>query len=90
MFIDRFMMLSIAAISILLTACATSIPRSPDGLPSPLVVGSCPRLTELSDPSFGATVLKLVEVAGQYNECREAALAGQPMPKADYSIWPKR
>jgi hypothetical protein len=30
----------------------------------------------LADPSFGATTLKLVEVAGQYLECRTAALAG--------------
>jgi hypothetical protein len=54
------------------------------------VVSSCPKLTELNDPSFGATVLKLVEVAGQYNECREAALAGQPVKPADYSLWPKK
>jgi hypothetical protein len=53
------------------------------------VVSSCPKLTELNDPSFGATVLKLVEVAGQYNECREAALAGQPTPKANYSLFPR-
>jgi hypothetical protein len=49
-------------------------------------VSACPRLTELSDPSFGATVLKLIEVAGQYAECREAALAGQPAEKPDYSL----
>ncbi|MNR67924.1 hypothetical protein D3C85_1921700 [compost metagenome] len=54
------------------------------------MVSSCPKLSELNDPSFGATVLKLAEVAGQYNECREAALAGQPAPKANYSLWPKR
>lgn len=53
-------------------------------------MSSCPKLTELNDPSFGATVLKLVEVAGQYNECREAALAGQPVPKADYLLQPKK
>jgi hypothetical protein len=55
-------------------------------LPSPLVVSSCPKLTELSDPSFGATVLKLIEVAGIYAECREAALAGQPIEKPSYSL----
>lgn len=53
------------------------------------MVSSCPKLTELSDPSFGATVLKLVEVAGVYNECREAALAGQPIHKPSYSLSPK-
>lgn len=28
----------------------------------------------MSDDSFGATTLKLVEVAGQYRKCRAAAL----------------
>lgn len=41
--------------------------------PSPLVVASCPKLTPLLDPSFGATTEKLVEVAGIYYECRAAA-----------------
>jgi hypothetical protein len=36
---------------------------------------SCPPLTPLTDDSFGATTLKLIEVAGQYRQCREAALA---------------
>jgi hypothetical protein len=42
----------------------------------PLVVASCPQLTPLSDSSFGATTEKLVQVAGQYRECRCAALGG--------------
>lgn len=59
-----------------LTGCATSTPRSPEPpSPSPLVVASCPELAPLTDPSFGATTLKLIEVAGQYRECRAAALA---------------
>jgi hypothetical protein len=38
---------------------------------------ACPeKLTELSDDTFGATVSKLVEVAGIYYECRTAAFAG--------------
>jgi len=49
-------------------------------------VASCPAISELTDPSFGATVLKLVELAGQYNECRAAALAGKPAAPVDYSL----
>jgi len=50
------------------------MPPSQASSPSPLVVASCPPLTPLADPSFGATTLKLIEVAGQYRECRAAAL----------------
>ena len=49
--------------------------------PSPLVIASCPELTPLTDNTFGATTNKLVEVAGQYYECREAALAGKKSVK---------
>lgn len=57
------------------------MPHSPEpAQPSPLVVASCPELTPLADASFGATTAKLVEVAGQYRECRAAALAGQGFP----------
>lgn len=38
---------------------------------------SCPDLVPLTDPSFGATMQKLIEVAGIYYRCREAALADQ-------------
>ena len=65
---------SIATASILLSSCNASMPLSPAPNPSPLVLASCPPLTPLADPSFGATTLKLVEVAGQYRECRAAAL----------------
>lgn len=61
----------IGSAAILLTGCPASIPRSPE--PDPLVVASCPKLTPLADDSFGATVNKLVEVAGIYYECRRAA-----------------
>jgi hypothetical protein len=47
--------------------------RSP-AAPDPLVVASCPELAPLADGSFGTTTDKLVEVAGQYRECRAAAL----------------
>ena len=40
----------------------------------PLVVASCPTLTPLADATFGATTLKLIEVAGQYHQCRCAAM----------------
>lgn len=40
----------------------------------PLITASCPPLTPITDPSFGATTLKLIETAGQYNVCRCAAL----------------
>lgn len=67
-------MLCIPIASILLTACATSTPRSP-GV-SPLVLANCPRnLGPLQDDSFGATTLKLAAVAEQYYKCAEAALA---------------
>jgi hypothetical protein len=43
--------------------------------PSPLAIASCPKLTALSDPSFGSTARKLIEVSEQYYACRKAALA---------------
>lgn len=58
--------------SFLLTACGSLIkPSSPEV--SPLVTASCPKLTPLSDDSFGAVTAKLSEVAGIYYECRAAA-----------------
>lgn len=41
----------------------------------PLIEASCPPLTPLTDDSFGATTLKLLEVTQAYHECRAAALA---------------
>lgn len=39
------------------------------------MTASCPELTPLNDPSFGATTVKLIQVAGQYNVCRATVLA---------------
>ena len=59
--------------AILLSSCSASMKPSPAG-PSALVVASCPEIAPLSDPSFGATTLKLIEVGQQYRECRLAGL----------------
>lgn len=42
-----------------------------------LIITSCPALTKLDDATFGGHVLKLQEVAGQYNECRKACVSVQ-------------
>jgi hypothetical protein len=55
----------------LLTGCATSIQPSPA---MPLILANCPPLQPLADDTFGATTLKLIEVATQYQKCRAAAL----------------
>jgi hypothetical protein len=39
---------------------------------------------------MGALLAKVVEQGNTYRDCREAALAGQPAIKADYSLWPKK
>ena len=38
-----------------------------------MVVASCPKLTPLTDDTFGGVVAKLAEVAGTYYGCRTAA-----------------
>ena len=38
-----------------------------------LIYSGCVELTPMVDDSFGATTLKLAEVAGQYHKCRKAA-----------------
>jgi hypothetical protein len=58
-----------------LTGCNWSIRPSPGAQPNPLIVANCPELTPLTDDSFGATTLKLIEVSGIYYRCREAALS---------------
>lgn len=68
---SRNQFIGIVVTILLLTGCSTAPLQTP---PSPLVVVSCPPLTPLSDDSFGATTMKLVEVAQQYNKCRKAAL----------------
>jgi hypothetical protein len=60
--------LAIVALCLMLAGCPGPLRTDP------LLEASCPPLTALSDPSFGATTLKLIEVAGQYRECRCAAL----------------
>lgn len=46
---------------------------------NPVAVTACPEtLPALVDPSFGATVGKLVEVSGIYFKCRKAAIGTQP------------
>lgn len=49
--------------------------------PAAQILAQCPQLTPLADDSFGGTALKLIETAGQYHKCREAALAcAAPQP----------
>ena len=43
------------------------------------MIASCPELAPLESDDFGATTLKLIEVAGQYRICRGAALAEKPL-----------
>jgi len=42
--------------------------------PEPLVVVTCAVPTPPADDSFGATTDKLVEVVGQYKQCRAACM----------------
>ena len=65
-----------AMLVLTVSACSTTRSSTKPG-PTPLVVSSCPELTPLADDSFGTIARKLVEVAGIYHECREAALAGK-------------
>lgn len=71
--------LFIATAASLLPACATPTPPSPvQPHPSPLVLASCPKsLGSLPDMSMGTLLLKLIEVAGTYHECRAAAMERQ-------------
>lgn len=77
--------LSTATASFLLLGCSLPTKPLPDG-PSPLVVASCPPLTELSDDTMGALLAKLIDVSNQYRDCRAAALAGQPVSTPNYSL----
>lgn len=63
----------ILAAASLLVGCATSTKPSLEPEKSQ-VLAACPPLTPLADDSMGAVVLKLQQVAGQYRECRAAAL----------------
>lgn len=70
----------------LLAGCSLPIRPSLDGRPSPLVVSNCPPLAPLSDDSMGSLLTKLVDVANQYRDCREAALAGKPLEPVSYEL----
>ncbi len=68
---EKFLCIAIASMT--LTGCGSSTKLSrPE--PNPLLTVSCPELTPLTDASFGATTIKLIEVAGLYYRCRAAAL----------------
>ncbi len=58
----------IVLLCLLLAGCQTNL------VADRLIVSSCPELTVLTDDTFGATTLKLIEVAGRYRECRCASL----------------
>lgn len=63
-----------ALILVLLLSGCGLIGSKPD-TGNPLAVSSCPEsLPALTDPGFGATVTKLVEVAGIYHKCRAAVI----------------
>lgn len=64
---------SIVIAALLLQACATSTKPSPEPDRSQ-VLAACPLPSPLTDDSFGSVTLKLQQVAGQYRECRAAAL----------------
>jgi len=61
----------------ILTAC-TPLSTRPSVDPGKVLIKvSCPDLTELQQKDFGSVDLKLIEVAGQYHKCREAALGSE-------------
>lgn len=61
----------------MMTACSTPSTgpsQAPQAARKILLEQACPQLTPLADASFGATTVKLTEVAGVYHECRCVAL----------------
>ena len=46
-------------------------------LDAPLIGTNCVELTPPTDPSFGATTSKLIEVVGQYRKCKAACEASK-------------
>lgn len=62
--------LCIATAAWTMSGCVSSTKPSP----AALVIASCPPIAPQTDPSFGATVQKLVELGTQYRKCRAAAL----------------
>lgn len=67
--LSRSLFIATAVTTLTLYGCSTT-PLQDD---KALILANCPELTELSDDSFGATTMKLVEVANQYHKCRKAA-----------------
>ena len=67
----KFLCIGIAAT---MSAGCSSLTKRSHPEPNPLLKASCPDLTPMTDDSFGATTLKLIEVSGIYYRCRSAAL----------------
>ncbi len=69
-----------AIVCTLLASCSASMPPSPpraqhDPLAKVLFLASCPVPAPLDDDTFGATTLKLLEVAATLAECRATGSA---------------
>ena len=47
------------------------------------MLATCPSLVPLTGPDFGETTMKLIDVAGLYHACRNAALACALAPEKD-------
>ena len=62
------MRLAVVLLAIAMTGCHLRL------VSEPFITAHCPPLTPLAGASFGDTTVKLIEVAGQYHECRCAAL----------------
>lgn len=59
------------------------LPSRPDPLALPLFLAACQAPPPLVDPSFGATTMKLIEVAGILAECRATGAALLALPDGD-------
>ena len=64
---------AIAVAALLLSACST-VPQAPPEPDRSQAMQACPPLAPLTDDSFGAWVLWAQYVAGQYVQCRRAAV----------------
>ena len=63
-------------LSLLLAGCVTTGDKLDPG--NPVAIAACPEaLPALVGDTFGDTAAKLVEVAGIYHKCRQAAVGGQ-------------
>jgi hypothetical protein len=61
--------LYIVSVSMMMMGCASSTKPLVE---NPVAIVNCPNLTPLTDNSFGATTLKLIEVSNQYYKCKES------------------